>query len=154
VALGMIVRRFWPRFAKAMDKPVRIASVIILVVVIAGSVAQNWALLLENFGALSLITIVFCLISLTIGYFAPRLVKVGKRQSIASSFEIGIHNATLAIVIAVSVLGSDELSLPAAVYGVLMFFIAFGFGFLIRDRAGTAEEPTPDAVDDTATAAR
>ena len=42
-----------------------------------------------------------------------------------------------------TVLGSVELSLPAAVYGVLMFFIAFGFGFLIRgrqdapDRAGT-----------------
>jgi BASS family bile acid:Na+ symporter len=30
-----------------------------------------------------------------------------------------------------------ELSLPAAVYGVLMFFIAFGFGFLVRDRSRT-----------------
>jgi bile acid transporter len=150
VALGMIVRRFWPRFAKAMDKPVRIASVIILVVVIVGAVAQNWALLLENFGRLSLITIVFCLISLTVGYFAPRLVKVGKRQSIASSFEIGIHNATLAIVIAQTVLGSVELSLPAAVYGVLMFFIAFGFGFLIRGRSGPADDTATDAVDDAA----
>jgi len=27
-----------------------------------------------------------------------------------------------------------ELSLPAAVYGVLMFFVAFGFGFLIRGK--------------------
>lgn len=138
VAAGMIVRRFWPRFAKAMDKPVRIASVIILVIVIVGAVVQNWTLLIENFGRLSLITILFCVISLTVGYLAPRLIKVGKRQSIASSFEIGIHNATLAIVIAQTVLGSVELSLPAAVYGVLMFFIAFGFGFLIRDRSGGA----------------
>ncbi len=140
VAAGMIVRRFWPAFAKGMDKPVRIASVIILVVVIAGAVAQNWALLVENFARLSIITILFCLISLTIGYFAPRLFKVGKRQAIASSFEIGIHNATLAIVIAQTVLGSVELSLPAAVYGVLMFFIAFGFGFLIRGRKGADAE--------------
>ena len=140
VAAGMVVRRFWPRFATAMDKPVRIASVIILVIVIAGAVAQNWTLLIENFGRLSLITILFCIISLTVGYLAPRLIKVGKRQSIASSFEIGIHNATLAIVIAQTVLGSVELSLPAAVYGVLMFFIAFGFGFLIRDRSGRAAE--------------
>ena len=148
VALGMVVRRFWSHFATSMDKPVRIASIIILVVVIAGAVASNWALLIENFARLSLITIVFCLISLTIGYFAPRLFQVGKRQAIASSFEIGIHNATLAIVIATSVLGSIELSLPAAVYGVLMFFIAFGFGFLIRERGGAdaaaAEERTPE----------
>lgn len=135
VAVGMLVRKFWPKFADAMDKPVRIASVIILVVVIAGAVASNWALLAENFAQLALVTIVFCLISLAIGFAVPRMLKVGKRQSIATSFEIGIHNATLAIVIAQSVLGSMELSLPAAVYGVLMFFVAFGFGFLIRDRS-------------------
>jgi len=140
VALGMLVRRFWPRFAAGMDKPVRIASVVILVVVIAGAVASNWTLLVANFTQLALITILFCLVSLTIGFLVPRMLRVGKRQAIATSFEIGIHNATLAIVIAQSVLGSVELSLPAAVYGVLMFFIAFGFGFLIRDRA---PESTP-----------
>lgn len=134
VAIGMVVRRLWPAFAKSMDKPVRIASVIILVVVIAGAVASNWALLVENFARLSIITIVFCVISLTVGYLVPRLLKVGRRQAIAASFEIGIHNATLAIVIAQTVLMSTELSLPAAVYGVLMFFVAFGFGFLIRER--------------------
>jgi len=146
VALGMVVRHLWPKFAKAMDKPVRIASIIILIVVIAGAVASNWDLLIANFGRLAAITIVFCVISLAVGYWAPRVFQVGKRQSIASSFEIGIHNATLSIVIAQSVLGSTELSLPAAVYGVLMFFIAFGFGFLIRERKTTdaAAEPEPE----------
>ncbi|MET0736527.1 MAG: bile acid:sodium symporter, partial [Microbacterium sp.] len=37
VAIGMVVRRFWPKFAAAMDKPVRIASVVILIVVIVGA---------------------------------------------------------------------------------------------------------------------
>lgn len=134
VALGMLVRRFWPKFADGMDRPVRIASVIILIVVIAGAVVSNWALLVDNIAGLALITILFCLISLAVGYAVPRLLKVGRKQAIAASFEIGIHNATLAIVIAQTVLGSVELSLPAAVYGVLMFFVAFGFGFVIRDR--------------------
>lgn len=147
VAIGMVVRHLWAGFAKKMDKPVRIASVVILVVVIAGAVASNWALLIANVASLALITIVFCVISLAIGYSVPRLFKVGRKQAIASSFEIGIHNATLAIVIAQSVLHSTELSLPAAVYGVLMFFIAFGFGFLIRDRsAGESESDEPEQV--------
>ena len=146
VAVGMLVRRFWPGFADRMDTPVRIASVIILVIVIAGAVASNWALLVANFVDLALITVVFCLISLTIGYLVPRWLRVGKRQAVATSFEIGIHNATLAIVIAQSVLGSTELSLPAAVYGVLMFFIAFGFGFLIRER-GSATDRAREASD-------
>jgi BASS family bile acid:Na+ symporter len=147
VALGMLVRRFWPRFADGMDKPVRIASVVILVVVIGGAVATNWSLLIDNIAQLALITVAFCVISLSVGYLVPRWLKVGPRQAIASSFEIGIHNATLAIVIATTVLGSTELSLPAAVYGVLMFFIAFGFGFLIRDRRDAAEiEAAEDAL--------
>lgn len=129
---GMIVRKIWPKFADRMDKPVRIASMIILAVVIAGAVVQNWKILMENVGSLALITVLFCILSLAVGYLVPRLFRVETRQAIASSFEIGIHNATLAIVIAMTVLGQIELSLPAAVYGVLMFFIAFGFGLIIR----------------------
>ena len=135
VAVGMIVRRVSQRFAAAMDKPVRIASVIILVVVIAGAVVSNWELLTAHFVNLAIITTLFCLLSLGVGYLVPRLLRIGRAQAIASSFEIGIHNATLAIVIAQTVLGSMELSLPAAVYGVLMFFVAFAFGFAIRGRA-------------------
>ena len=134
VALGMVVRRWKPGFADRMDKPVRIASIIILAVVIVGAVVSNLKPLMENLAALAGITILFCLISLTIGYLVPRLFKVSQAQSVASSFEIGIHNATLAIVIAQSVLENFEMSLPGAVYGVLMFFIAAGFGFLIRGR--------------------
>ncbi|MCR2792013.1 bile acid:sodium symporter family protein [Microbacterium sp. zg.Y625] len=146
VAAGMLVRRVWPRFADGMDKPVRIVSVVVLIVVIAGAVASNWDLLIENVASLALITVLFCLVSLAVGYVVPRLLKVGKRQAVASSFEIGIHNATLAIVIAQTVLGSMELSLPAAVYGVLMFFIAFGFGFLIRDRRSAASAVPREGV--------
>ncbi|MHA6669761.1 bile acid:sodium symporter family protein [Homoserinimonas sp. A447] len=143
VLLGMLIRKWKPKFAAAMDKPVRIASVIILVVVIAGAVISNREILVANFAMLALITVLFCVISLTVGYLAPLMFKVGRSQAIASGFEIGIHNATLAIVIAQSVLGSLELSLPAAVYGVLMFFVAAAFGFFVL---GRSRMTVPDAV--------
>ena len=141
VALGMLVRRWRPSFATAMNKPVRIASIVILVVVIAGAVVSNLTPLMENIGALAGITVVFCLLSLTIGFFVPRLFRVSRSQAVASSFEIGIHNATLAIVIAQSVLNNFEMSLPGAVYGVLMFFIAAAFGFVIS-RIGAKQPAT------------
>ena len=145
VALGMLVRWWRSAFADRMDRPVRIASVVILVVVIAGAIVSNLELLLENAGRLAGVTVVFCVLSLTIGYLVPRMLRVDRRQSIASSFEIGIHNATLAIVIAQTVIGSVEMSLPAGVYGVLMFFVALAFGFLIRGRGrgGADEVPVP-----------
>jgi bile acid:Na+ symporter, BASS family len=134
VAAGMLVRWWKPGFATAADKPVRIASVVILAIVIIGSIVSNKDILLANLASLALITVLFCVLSLTIGFVVPRLFRVAKPQAIASSFEIGIHNATLAIVIAQTVLQSMDMSLPAAVYGVLMFFIAAGFGFLIAGR--------------------
>ena len=132
VLLGMLVRRWQPGFADRMDKPVRIASMIILAIVIVGALISNRELFFSNLGSLAGITVLFCAISLTIGFFVPRLFRVEPRQAVASAFEIGIHNATLAIVIAQTVLLNEELSLPAAVYGVLMFFVALAFGFLIR----------------------
>ena len=131
VALGMVVRAIKPEFARAMDKPVRIASVAILVLVIAGSVASSFDLLASNFLLLGGITTAFCVLSLSVGYIVPRLLKIQKPQAVASAFEVGIHNATLAIVIAQSVLNSSEMTLPGAVYGVLMFPLAAAFGFLI-----------------------
>lgn len=138
VVLGMLARRANPAFADRMDRPVRIASIIILVVVIAGAVVSNLKPLMENIGALAGITVVFCLASLTLGFVIPRLFRVNRPQAVASSFEIGIHNATLAIVIAQSVLGNFEMSLPGAVYGVLMFFIAAAFGLVLTRVVGRA----------------
>ncbi|GAA4833258.1 bile acid:sodium symporter family protein [Garicola koreensis] len=139
VLAGMLIRRTWRQFAAAMDRPVRIASVIVLAVVIAGAVVTNWDILVEDGPRLIAITVLFCLLSLAVGFWAPRGFGIEPRQALASSFEIGIHNATLAIVIAQTVMGSVELSLPAAVYGVLMFFIALGFGYLVRGRAAAAQ---------------
>ena len=127
--------------AERAEKPVRIASFVILVVVVAGTIIINAELLADNFGKLAGIAAVFCIISLAVGYYVPRLLSVERRQAIASAFEIGMHNATLAVVIAQSVLGSVEMSLPAGVYAVLMFFLAAAFGMLIRDR--TAPRSTP-----------
>jgi BASS family bile acid:Na+ symporter len=68
---------------------------------------------------------------------------VGHRQAIASSFEVGIHNSTLAIAVALGVLGNERLAVPAAVYGVIMFPIALAAGFLFARTGADTPEPAP-----------
>lgn len=131
VAVGMVVRALSPRFATAMDRPVRIASIAILALVIAGAAVANREILVAQFLILGGVTTAFCIVSLTVGYIVPRLAKIEKPQAVASAFEVGIHNATLAIVVAQSVLGRPDMALPAAVYGVLMFPLAAAFGFWV-----------------------
>ncbi len=54
----------------------------------------------------------------------------------AIGFEIGIHNSTLAIFIALSVLNNFQLALPAAIYSVSMYIMAPLFGMLVLRRSG------------------
>ncbi|TCK27304.1 bile acid:sodium symporter family protein [Pseudonocardia endophytica] len=143
VAIGMLIRRVRPSFADRADRPVRILSAVVLAAVIVGAILAE-----EDFVdyvvEVGVVTVVFCLISLAAGYLLPRLLRVGHAQSVASAFEVGIHNSTIAITIALSVLGDERLAVPAAVYGVLMFPLAVGAGVLLRRLA-----PAPLSAGDT-----
>ncbi len=141
VVLGMVVRRASPAFAARMDRPVRLLSILVLVGVILGTVLAERENVVAYLSAVGPICALFCAASLGIGYGVPRLFGVERRQAVASGFEIGIHNSTLAMAIAISVLGSVELAVPAAVYAVLMFPLAAVFGWTItRASGGTAKQ--------------
>ncbi|KOX23097.1 bile acid:sodium symporter [Saccharothrix sp. NRRL B-16348] len=131
VVLGMLVRRWSAAFADRADRPVRIVSGVVLVVVIVGTILAEIEHTAEYMAAVGLVSAVFCAFSLGVGYLLPRLAKVDHRQAIASAFEVGVHNSTLAITVAVSVLGSERLAVPAAVYAVVMFPLAAVAGFLL-----------------------
>ena len=131
VAIGMLVRRRTPGFADRADKPVRIFSIVVLVVVAVGALLGERENLADYLQQVGLVTGLFCLASLTIGYGAARLMRLDERQSIASAMEIGIHNTTVALTIALSVLDSTEVAIPSAVSSVLMYVLATAFGFAI-----------------------
>ncbi|MGH3648661.1 MAG: bile acid:sodium symporter family protein [Micromonosporaceae bacterium] len=138
VAIGMWIRRRWPDFAARMERPVKIASAAVLALVILAAVVQEWGTLVANVGDIGLVALLLVILSLTIGYWVPRLVGIDRRQSIASAMEIGVHNATLAITVAVSVLHSTELAIAPAAYGILMFFPAAVAAWLLARRTEPA----------------
>ena len=145
VLLGMLVRRTAPAFADRMDKPVRILSAVVLALVILGTMLAESARLGEYLSQVGLPAVVFCLLSLGVGFAVPRALGVARGQAIACAFEIGVHNSTLAITVALSVLRSTELAVPAAVYGVLMFPLAAAFGWFITRGAGAPADQAASA---------
>lgn len=141
VGIGMLVRRLRPAFSDSAEKPVRIASAVVLVLVIAGALIGERDDVGGYIGDVGLITVLFCICSLAIGYAVPRLAGVTQKQSVATSFEVGIHNSTLAIAVAVSVLDNDTYAIPAAVYGIAMFPLAAAAGFIISRAASREQTP-------------
>lgn len=138
VSLGMATRALAPAFAARMEKPIRLLSVIVLALLIVAAVAQAWSTLLGFFAVVGLACLLFNLVSMGVGYAAPRALTLPRRQAIAIAMEIGIHNGTLAIFIALNVLENPMMSVPAAVYSLLMFFTAAAFAFWLNRRAERA----------------
>jgi BASS family bile acid:Na+ symporter len=134
VAVGMVVRHRRPSFAAAMDRPVRIGSAVILAVLVLGILLDQREHVGGYLADVGVVAALFCAISLVTGYVVPRAFGVIDRQAIASSMEIGVHNGTLAIFVAVEVLDVTEISVPAAVYSVIMFVFAAIWGAAISRR--------------------
>jgi BASS family bile acid:Na+ symporter len=132
VSIGMLIRSRASALAEKLSKPVKIASASFLVVVIILTVLKEKAHILHDFQMVGIPTFLLNVLSMGIGYFVPRLFQLGKAQAIAIGMEIGIHNGTLAIFIALTVIGNSTMATPAVIYSLIMFFTAAIFGYLVN----------------------
>jgi BASS family bile acid:Na+ symporter len=140
VIAGMILRSRNQAFAKKMEKPVKIASAILLVLVILAAILKDKDKVGDYFQQVGLVALTFNLASLIIGYFLPRLLKVPSRQATAIGMEIGIHNGTMAIFIALTVLENNTMSISPAIYSLIMFITAALFGTWANKRNSIRRE--------------
>ena len=131
VALGMFIHKWKPIFSLKAEKPVKIFSFIVLVVIIVGSILQQKEQLATSFSQIGGAMLLFNILSMAVGYAIPLFLKSDRSEAIAISMEVGIHNGTLAIYIALNLLNSFPFALPAAVYSILMFFTAGIFSFYL-----------------------
>jgi len=136
VLIGMFLRAKFPAIAIRMEKPLRLFSVLLLADLVVVSVVQQWAVLTQYLAMVGLACLAFNLVSMGIGYGIPLAVKLPDKQAIAIAMEIGIHNGTLAIFIALNVLGSGIMSVPAAIYSLIMFVTAAVFAWGLNRRHG------------------
>lgn len=134
VAIGMALRRRFPGFAERMQKPVKIVSALFLLLIIVLALVKDWETVAAYAPVVGLAALTFNLVSLAVGYFVPLLLKLSPRQAIAIGMEIGIHNGTLAIALALSpfLLNNTEMAIPAAIYSIIMFFTAAAFGWWVN----------------------
>ncbi|KQO19439.1 bile acid:sodium symporter [Acidovorax sp. Leaf76] len=136
VVLGMWVHRRAPAFSARMEKPMKIFSAVVLAAFALIAIAKEWTALVESFAGIGPAVLLFNAISLASGYYLARAAGLAKSMATAISFEIGIHNSTLAIFIALSVLENFQLALPAAIYSVSMYVMATLFGMVVLRRRG------------------
>jgi len=138
VSIGMALKASKPAFADKMSKPVKIASAVVLFLVIIGLVLKKKENLIPYLKQAGLIALALNIATMLIGFITAKLAKLNLAQSLTISIESGIQNGTMAIAIASGILMNENYAIAPAIYSLIMFFsggaiIAFGMKFIKTD---------------------
>jgi bile acid:Na+ symporter, BASS family len=123
VSLGMYLKFKKPEWAIKAERPVKLASTFFIILIILGAVLKDKENIIPAFQETGMPILILNTITLLVGFYSAKLLKLSFKQASTISIESGIQNGTLAIAIAASgtMLNSPEMAIPPAVYSLLMF---------------------------------
>lgn len=140
LAIGMLVRSRDPERVARLEPTAKKVALGVFLLVVAGAIASEQETVRENFAELALAALTLNVLAMGCSFGIARLARLDVRQATAVSLELGVHNSTVAI--AVGALVSEELVLPAAVYGVFMYLTAGLFARALHRRNEAAAAST------------
>ena len=134
IFIGMLIRRYQPKFCERVKSGSKIFAGAFLGLVILALVIQNWSLVVSEGPRFAPAFIVLNILALAVGYAVAKFAGIDQRQATTIGIETGLQNSTLAITIALSVLDNPEMTIIPALYGVWMLATGFAFAFyMTRD---------------------
>jgi bile acid:Na+ symporter, BASS family len=120
VTAGMVLAHFRPGTAERMTVWLRPTAFVVLVAVIALSVAVSLDMVLRNLAAAGPAMWLLNIMGMAAGLAIGRGIGVDRRDSMTLAIEIGVQNVTMAIFLTLTVLDSLPLAVTQNIYGVLM----------------------------------
>ncbi|CAA0120526.1 bile acid:sodium symporter family protein [Zhongshania aliphaticivorans] len=134
--IGMLIRAKAPNLAARAEKPLNGFGAVVLlgliVLISYGLRDQLLGLLIQAGPACLLLNTV----GIGAGFAIARIAGVAKVDQLAIAVELGIKNSTIGILVATTILGSQEMAIPSMVYGLTMY--VFGAGLVAFGRSTVA----------------
>ncbi len=121
VALGMLVFAKVPKLAAKLDLPFRRISAVFFVVIVLAAVLKEKENLVRYFMEAGPAALALNVATLVLSFGIAKLVKLPFRQGLTIAIESGIQNGTLGITIAATLLMNSVMTIPSAIYSLIMF---------------------------------
>jgi BASS family bile acid:Na+ symporter len=132
---GISVSRRWPALARAIQKPMQIFSLVVLVVFIGGALAANFKAFLQFVHLVLLVVFVHNLLALVSGYGLAAAVGLPERDRRAITFEMGIQNSGLGLILIFNFFnGLGGMAVVTAWWGIWHIVAGFTLAHLWRRR--------------------
>ncbi|PTU32271.1 bile acid:sodium symporter family protein [Stenotrophobium rhamnosiphilum] len=130
LSIGMAIRAFAPAFALRIEPVAKKIATVFFIGVVFVVLGSEYEEIGQHIGVIGPAVLTLNILAMTISYQIARIAKLDSKQSTAIAIELGVHNTTLAM--AVGAMVAPELIVPAAVYGVFMFFTAGVFAKIMH----------------------
>lgn len=132
VVLGMTLRERRPQLAARIERVLKRVAVWVLALMIVGAVAKERARIGELVVQAGVLVLVLNVSTMALGFVLGRAARLSAAQSVTLTLEVGIQNAALAMAVALGILGSAAIAIPAALYGMLMYASCFAVVLVAR----------------------
>jgi BASS family bile acid:Na+ symporter len=132
LAFGMCVRAAFPAFALRIEPLAKKVAMTFFALVVAVALWLESGTFFGTIAQVGPAVLALNVLAMGLSFQIARVARLDNRQSTAIAIELGVHNTTLAM--AVGGMISAAMIVPAAVYGVLMFFTAGAFARLMYKR--------------------
>ena len=127
VAGGMIVRAIAPGVASRALEPLRRVVMVLLIVVLSAAALSSYGVIRDNLATAGLLVVSMNLFTMALGYGVARLARLPAAQAVTITYEVGIQNLALAMLITLTILRSPDLAVAALLYAVVMPATALAF---------------------------
>ena len=121
VALGMITLAKAPALAQKWDQPFRKISTVFFVIIVLAAILKERENLVQYFIEAGPAALALNLSTLAVSFAMAKWTGLPFRQGLTIAIESGIQNGTLGITIAATLLVNSVMSIPSAIYSLLMF---------------------------------
>jgi BASS family bile acid:Na+ symporter len=121
VSIGMVLFKKFPALSQKADRPVRIASAVFFVLIVLAAILKERDSVVAFFKISGPVMLALNLLTLASGFFIARLLRLPAKQRLTIAIESGIQNGTLGILIAATLLKNSEMTIPIAIYSLIMF---------------------------------
>lgn len=122
ISIGMLIRKYKNKFALKMAKPVRIASAILLIIVILSILLKEKETIFPSLKETGLVIVILNLAVMFVAFYGAKILKISNKRALSIAIESGIQNGTLGITVAIVLLQNSAFAIVPAVYSLIMFF--------------------------------
>lgn len=135
---GTRIRKWRSEFADRLEHPLRIIMPVLLLVIYAGVIfieQDAESATRSDYISVFPYALLLNVTAMVAGLMVARSLRLGVRNQFTIAIEVGLQNSGLAIVVAVTLLGSHAIALVPVVYGSFTFFSTLLFGWIVKKLA-------------------